>query len=125
LPDSKYSFGFGAPTDLALPIIASYRVFLDKDYKWILPFNEFAEDFLQHLWNNYFRKYLVSEKTAGNTVGTKISRNQEIWESLYISAQSYLNQHLVKMVNSSKQEEEPKVTQGIKATKGRVQAGKK
>ncbi|MBD2249669.1 AIPR family protein, partial [Nostoc sp. FACHB-888] len=95
LPDSKYSFGFGAPTDLALPIIASYRVFLDKDYKWILPFNEFAEDFLQHLWTNYFRKYLVSEKTAGNTVGTKISRNQEIWESLYISAQSYLNQHLV------------------------------
>ncbi|QFS51602.1 AIPR family protein [Nostoc sphaeroides] len=119
LPDSKYSFGFGAPTDLALPIIASYRVFLDKDYKWILPFNEFAEDFLQHLWNNYFRKYLVSEKTAGNTVGTKISRNQEIWESLYISAQSYLNQHLVKMVNSSKSEE-PKVTQGAnKKAKGK------
>ncbi len=111
LPDSKYSFGFGAPTDLALPIIASYRVFLDQDYKWILPFNEFAEDFLQHLWTNYFRKYLVSEKTAGNTVGTKISRNQEIWESLYISAQSYLNQYLVKMVNSSKSEE-PEVTQG-------------
>ncbi|MBW4429402.1 MAG: AIPR family protein [Nostoc desertorum CM1-VF14] len=119
LPDSKYSFGFGAPTDLALPIIASYRVFLDKDYKWILPFNEFAEDFLQHVWTNYFRKYLVSEKTAGNTVGTKISRNQEIWESLYISAQSYLNQHLVKMVNSSKSEE-PKVTQGAnKKAKGK------
>jgi hypothetical protein len=122
LPDSKYSFGFGAPTDLALPIIASYRVFLSEDYKWIIPFDEFAEDFLQHLWGNYFRKYLVSEKTAGNTVGTKISRNQEIWESLYISAQSYLNQHLMKMVNSGKQEEESKVTQG---TKGRVQAGKK
>ncbi|AUB43713.1 Abortive bacteriophage infection, resistance (plasmid) [Nostoc flagelliforme CCNUN1] len=121
LPDSKYSFGFGAPTDLALPIIASYRVFLDQDYKWIIPFDKFAEDFLQHLWTNYFRKYLVSEKTAGNTVGTKISRNQEIWESLYISAQSYLNSSLVKMVNSSKSEE-PKVTQ---STKGRVQAGKK
>ena len=119
LPDSKYSFGFGAPTDLALPIIASYRVFLDKDYKWILPFNEFAEDFLQHLWTNYFRKYLVSEKTAGNTVGTKISRNQEIWESLYISAQSYLNQHLMQMVNSGG-EEEPKVTQGAnKKAKGK------
>ena len=104
LPDSKYSFGFGAPTDLALPIIASYRVFLDKDYKWILPFEEFAEDFLQHLWTNYYRKYLLSEKIVGNTVGTKISRNQEIWESLYISAQSYLNQHLVKMVNSNKRE---------------------
>ncbi|AUB42167.1 Abortive bacteriophage infection, resistance [Nostoc flagelliforme CCNUN1] len=122
LPDSKYSFGFGAPTDLALPIIASYRVFLDQDYKWIIPFDKFAEDFLQHLWTNYFRKYLVSEKTAGNTVGTKISRNQEIWESLYISAQSYLNQHLMQMVNSSKEESEAKVIQG---TKGRVQAGKK
>ncbi|MGF2037422.1 MAG: AIPR family protein [Nostoc sp. CmiVER01] len=112
LPDSKYSFGFGAPTDLALPIIASYRVFLDQDYKWILPFNEFAEDFLQHLWTNYFRKYLVSEKTAGNTVGTKISRNQEIWESLYISAQSYLNSSLVKMVNSGQKREELTLTSG-------------
>ncbi len=65
-------------------------------------------------WTNYFRKYLVSEKTAGNAVGTKISRNQEIWESLYISAQSYLNQHLMQMVNSSKQESESKVTQGRK-----------
>lgn len=110
LPDSKYSFGFGAPTDLALPIIASYRVFLDQDYKWILPFNEFAEDFLQHLWKNYFWKYLVSEKTAGNTVGTKISRNQEIWESLYISAQSYLNSSLVKMVNSGKKQEKLTLT---------------
>jgi AIPR protein len=122
LPDSKYSFGFGAPTDLALPIIASYRVFLNEDYKWIIPFDEFAEDFLQHLWANYFRKYLVSEKTAGNTVGTKISRNQEIWESLYISAQSYLNSSLMKMVNSGKSQSEAKVTQG---TKGRLQAGKK
>ncbi|ACC85156.1 AIPR family protein [Nostoc punctiforme] len=112
LPDSKYSFGFGAPTDLVLPIIASYRVFLDQDYKWILPFNEFAEDFLQHLWTNYFRKYLVSEKTAGNTVGTKISRNQDIWESLYISAQSYLNSSLVKMVNSGNQRQKLTLTSG-------------
>ncbi|MBD6620326.1 AIPR family protein [Komarekiella sp. 'clone 1'] len=105
LLDSKYSFGFGAPTDLALPIIASYRVFLDENYNWIIPFDEFAEDFLQHLWVNYYRKYLVSEKIAGNTVGTRICRNQEIWESLYISAQSYLNQHLMKMVNSTKRQE--------------------
>ncbi len=102
LPDSKYSFGFGAPADLALPIIASYRVFLDKEYNWILPFDEFAEDFIQHLWNNYFRKFLVSEKISGNAVGAKICRNQDIWESLYISAQSYLNQHLVRIVNSTK-----------------------
>ncbi|MEH2157736.1 hypothetical protein [Nostoc sp.] len=29
-----------------------------------------------------------------------------------MSAQSYINQHLMQMVNSSKQEEESKVTQG-------------
>ena len=104
LPDSKYSFGFGAPTDLALPIVASYRVFLDEDYNWIIPFEELGENFLQHLWGNHYRKYLVSEKMAGNTVGTKVSRSQELWESLYISAQSYLNQHLMKMVNSSKRD---------------------
>ncbi|WP_071192163.1 AIPR family protein [Trichormus sp. NMC-1] len=105
LADSKYSFGFGAPGDLALPIVASYRVFLDKDYNWIVPFEDFSEDFLQQLWGSYFRKYLISEKIAGNTVGAKICRNQEIWDSLYIFAQSYLNQLLVKMVNSAKREE--------------------
>ncbi|AFZ61088.1 AIPR family protein [Anabaena cylindrica FACHB-243] len=105
LADSRYSFGFGAPGDLALPIVASYRVFLDKDYNWIVPFEDFSEDFLQQLWDSYFRKYLISEKIAGNTVGAKICRNQEIWDSLYIFAQSYLNQLLVKMVNSAKREE--------------------
>jgi hypothetical protein len=105
LADSKYSFGFGAPGDLALPIVASYRVFLDKEYNWIVPFEDLAEDFLQQLWDSYFRKYLISEKIAGNTVGAKICRNQEIGDSLYIFAQSYLNQLLVKMVNSAKREE--------------------
>jgi muramidase (phage lysozyme) len=80
-------------------------VFLDKDYNWIVPFEDFSEDFLQQLWDSYFRKYLISEKIAGNTVGAKICRNQEIWDSLYIFAQSYLNQLLVKMVNSAKREE--------------------
>jgi AIPR protein len=105
LPDSRYSFGFGAPADLALPIVACYRVFLDKDYNWILPFDEFGEDFLQHLWNNHFRKYLISEKTSGNSIGAKICRNQDVWEMLYISAQSYLNKHLVKIVKSKSHEE--------------------
>jgi AIPR protein len=105
LPDSRYSFGFSAPADIALPIVASYRVFLDEQYNWIIPFEEFAENFLQHLWTNYYKKYLVSEKTAGNTVGSKICRNPEIWDSLYVCAQSYLNQHLMKLVNSKRREE--------------------
>ncbi|UKP01050.1 AIPR family protein [Nostoc sp. UHCC 0870] len=105
LPDSRYSFGFSAPADIAMPIVAAYRVFLDEQYNWIIPFDEFAEDFVQHLWTNYYKKYLVSEKLALNTVGSKICRNPEIWDSLYVSAQSYLNQHLMKMVNSKGREE--------------------
>ncbi|RCJ42434.1 abortive phage infection protein [Nostoc minutum NIES-26] len=109
LPDSRYSFGFSAPADIALPIIASYRVFLDEQYNWIIPFDEFAPNFLQHLWTNYYKKYLVSEKLAGNTIGSKICRNPEIWDSLYVCAQSYLNQHLMKMVSSNTKREELKL----------------
>ncbi|WGV29054.1 AIPR family protein [Halotia branconii] len=110
LPDSRYSFGFAAPADIAMPIVAAYRVFLDENYNWIIPFDEFAEDFLQHLWANYYRKYLVSEKLAGNTVGSKICRNPVIWDNLYVSAQSYLNQQLMKMVTSNTKREELKLT---------------
>ncbi|BAY41816.1 hypothetical protein NIES2111_62120 (plasmid) [Nostoc sp. NIES-2111] len=106
LPDSRYSFGFSAPTDIAMPIVAAYRVFLDEHYNWIIPFDKFAEDFLQHLWNNYYKKYLVSEKLAGNTVGSKICRNPVIWDNLYLSAQSYLNQQLLAMVSSSRNKRE-------------------
>ncbi|MBD2255804.1 AIPR family protein [Nostoc parmelioides] len=106
LPDSRYSFGFGAPADIAMPIVAAYRVFLDENYNWLIPFDDFAEDFLQHLWNNYYRKYLVSEKLAGNTVGSKICRNPVIWDNLYVSAQSYLNQQLLKMVGSNNKREQ-------------------
>jgi hypothetical protein len=108
LPDSKYSYGFSAPADLSLPLIASYRVFLDADYNWLIPFHEFAEEFVQHIWGNYLRRYLIAQKLAGNTVGSKICRDQEVWEQMYISAQSYLNKHLMNIVdksNKSKNEE--------------------
>ncbi|MBD2535381.1 abortive phage infection protein, partial [Nostoc flagelliforme FACHB-838] len=106
LPDSRYSFGFSAPADIAMPIVAAYRVFLDENYNWLIPFDDFAEDFLQHLWANYYRKYLVSEKLAGNTVGSKICRNPIIWDNLYVSAQNHLNQQLLKMVGSNNNKRE-------------------
>lgn len=106
LPDSRYSFGFSAPADIAMPIVAAYRVFLDENYNWLIPFDDFAEDFLQHLWANYYKKYLVSEKLAGNTVGSKICRNPVIWDNLYVSAQNNLNQQLLKMVESSNKREQ-------------------
>ncbi|MDZ8259006.1 AIPR family protein [Nostoc sp. ChiQUE01b] len=106
LPDSRYSFGLSAPADIAMPIVAAYRVFLDENYNWLIPFDDFAEDFLQNLWTNYYRKYLISEKLAGNTVGSKICRNPAIWDNLYVSAQSYLNQQLLKMVGSNNKREQ-------------------
>ncbi|MBD2535045.1 AIPR family protein [Nostoc flagelliforme FACHB-838] len=106
LPDSRYSFGFSAPADIAMPVVAAYRVFLDENYNWLIPFDDFALDFLEHLWANYYKKYLVSEKLAGNTVGSKICRNPVIWDNLYVSAQNYLNQQLLKMVESSNKREQ-------------------
>jgi hypothetical protein len=111
LPDCKYSFGFSAPADLSLPLVASYRVFLDLDYNWLIPFDEFADQFATHVWNIYFRKYLINQKTAGNTVGAKICRDRDVWEQMYIIAQSYLNKHLMNMVDkSSKSKTEEKFT---------------
>ncbi|PAX52127.1 AIPR family protein [Brunnivagina elsteri] len=95
LPDSRYSFGFGAPADLVMPVVASFRAFLDKDYQWILPFEEFALELIRHLWDNYYRKYLISEKTAGNSIGARLSRNIDIWETMYISALTYSNRYLM------------------------------
>ncbi|MBD2772145.1 AIPR family protein [Iningainema tapete] len=99
LPDSQYSFGFGAPADLALPVVAAFRVFLDKEYKWVLPFEEFSENLLQHLWKKHFLDYLKEEKAAGNSVGAKISRNIEVWENLYTCASLYLNELYRKIIN--------------------------
>ena len=42
----------------------------------------------------------LTQKTAGNTVGAKICRDQDVWEHMYISAQSYLNKYLMKMVKA-------------------------
>jgi hypothetical protein len=44
------AFGFKAPAILSLPIIAAFRVFLDDEYQWSLPFEEFAPVVLSKLW---------------------------------------------------------------------------
>ncbi|QLE45807.1 abortive phage infection protein (plasmid) [Nostoc sp. C052] len=123
LPDSRYSFGFSAPADIAMPIVAAYRVFLDENYNWLIPFDDFAEDFLQHLWANYYKKYLVSEKLAGNTVGSKICRNPVIWDNLYVSAQNYLNQQLLKIVESSNKREQLKKNSEVRIQESELMSG--
>ena len=100
LPDSQYSFGFSTPADLALPVVAAFRVFLDKQYNWVLPFDEFSDSLIQHLWNKHFLDYLKLEKAAGNSIGAKISRNNEVWEKLYTCASLYLNELYRKIINS-------------------------
>ncbi|MBF2014614.1 MAG: AIPR family protein [Rivularia sp. T60_A2020_040] len=51
-------------------------------YKWVLPFEEFREDLIQHLWKKHFLEYLKREKAAGNSIGARLSRNNELWEDL-------------------------------------------
>lgn len=99
LADSRYSFGFSTPADLAIPIIAAYRVFLDNRYQWVLPFEEFREDLIQHLWKKHFLDYLKKEKLAGNSIGARLSRSTELWEDLYTSAAVYQNKLYRRIVN--------------------------
>ena len=102
LADSRYSFGFGTPGDLAIPVIAAYRVFLDNRYQWVLPFEEFREDLIQHLWKKHFLDYLKKEKIAGNPVGARLSRSTELWEDLYTSAAVYQNKLYRQIVSQEK-----------------------
>ncbi len=105
LCDSEYSFGFGAPADLSLPIVAAFRVFLDSEYNWVLPFDEFCEDLIKHLWRTHLLDYLKKEKIAGNSIGARISRNNELWENLYTCASMYQNKlyrNMISQKNSNK-----------------------
>ena len=99
LCDSEYSFGFGAPADLSLPIVAAFRVFLDSEYNWVLPFDEFREDLIQHMMKTHFLDYLKKEKIAGNSIGARISRNNELWENLYTCASMYQNKLYRNMIS--------------------------
>ncbi|MDF5728193.1 MAG: hypothetical protein PUP92_09165 [Rhizonema sp. PD38] len=46
-------------------IIASMRVFLDDDYQWTLPFDEFKTSVLNKLWER-LRSELKAEMGKGN-----------------------------------------------------------
>ncbi len=102
LADPRYSFGFSTPADLAIPVIAAYRVFLDNRYQWVMPFEEFREDLIQHLWKKHFVDYLKKEKIAGNPIGARLSRSNELWEDLYTSAAVYQNKLYRQIVNQEK-----------------------
>ena len=76
------AFGFKTPSVLSLPIIASFRVFLDNDYQWTLPFDEFKTSVLNKLWER-LRSELKAEMGKGNNaIGTTLYRQVNFWSSL-------------------------------------------
>ncbi|KAF3890228.1 MULTISPECIES: hypothetical protein [Nostocales] len=56
------AFGFRAPAVLSLLAIAAYRAFLDSDYNWIFPFEEFSPRLLKKLWEDKLLVALKKEK---------------------------------------------------------------
>jgi hypothetical protein len=99
LPDNRYSYGFSVPADFALPIVASYRVFLDEKYRWVIPFEDFAEDYLQKVWDDFFKSYLIRQKLKGGVgVSVQVERDTSLWSSIYALAQQYLNKYLAEKV---------------------------
>ena len=58
------AFGFKAPAVLSLPLIAAFRVFLDEDYQWTLPFDEFKTSVMNKMWER-LRSELKTEFSKG------------------------------------------------------------
>ena len=119
LPDRRYSFGFSAPGDLALPIVSAFRVFLDTEYQWVIPFDEFAIDLVEHLWKTHFLDFLKTEKKNGNPLGERIERCKELWQSLYVSAAMLLNSmyHRQRTQHQNLKSATPKTSEASKTTK--------
>jgi hypothetical protein len=77
------AFGFRAPAVLSLPAIAAYRAFLDSDYNWIFPFEEFSPRLLKKLWSDKLLVALKKEKAKGNNaIATTLYRRIQFWSDL-------------------------------------------
>lgn len=84
-------YGFKAIEALSTPIIATYRIMLQGNYEWIIPFKELREPLFLILWRRY-QKELKELKIAGNTSSAAIQRNDKLWNNLCELAINYKTQ---------------------------------
>ncbi len=103
------AFGFKAPAVLSLLIIASFRVFLDNDYQWTLPFDEFAPSVLNKLWDR-LRSDLKTEMGKGNNaIATTLYRQVNFWSSLCNTSLEEKNRILEHMTREMRKQTVPPV----------------
>jgi len=103
------AFGFKAPAVLSLPVIAAFRVFLDENYEWTLPFNEFAPVVLNKLWER-LRSELKNEKSKGNNaIGTTLYRQVSFWSSLCNTSLEEKNRILERITKEMRKQTTPPV----------------
>lgn len=81
-------YGFKAIEGISTPIIAAYRVMLQGNYEWIVPFKQLREPLFQILWRRY-QKELKELKIAGATTSAAIQKNDKIWNNLCELAINY------------------------------------
>jgi len=96
------AFGFKAPAILSLPIIAAFRVFLDPDYQWSLPFNDFAPLLVNKMWER-LRGDLKTEFSKGNNaIATTLYRQANFWSSMCNTSLEEKNKILEQMTRQMK-----------------------
>ncbi|MDF5731565.1 MAG: hypothetical protein PUP92_27050 [Rhizonema sp. PD38] len=103
------AFGFKAPAVLSLPIIASMRVFLDNDYQWTLPFDEFASPVVNKLWER-LRSELKAEMGKGNNaIATTLYRQVNFWSGMCNTSLEEKNRILERMTRDMRTKTVPPV----------------
>ena len=101
------AFGFKAPAVLSLPIIAAMRVFLDEDYQWTLPFDEFKTELMNKMWER-LRSELKAEYSKGNNaIATTLYRQVNFWSSMCNTSLEEKNRILEQMTRDMRKQTVP------------------
>ena len=88
------SYPVEIPSNLALPVVSAFRVFVDND-NWIMPFGSFSTDLIDLLWKHY-EEILTKEFRKGSRSINPIISQSWIWESLCRDSLRFYTQLLKK-----------------------------
>ena len=101
------AFGFKAPAVLSLPIIAAFRVFLDEDYQWTLPFDDFKTEVMNKMWERLKSELKTEYSKGNNAIATTLYRQVNFWSSMCNTSLEEKNRILEHMTRDMRKQTVP------------------
>lgn len=85
-----------------VPIISCFRPWLNENFEWILPFDQFSEELAAKLWNKY--KTFLMKPENFNSYAEALCKNYKLWDSLFKVSEDMIKQKFSELkVKSTKQ----------------------